>query len=200
MPNPTVLLQQYILHASLLASPLEAGSIAGVSGRLLILSWLCFTVISSPNVFLPSSNLPLSAKVEQRIKLMSHSRKSCCLQMRRQKEFSAAASNRGKRFTGISFFSWLHSLAQESEALGYSVGFFLCFLKASSNQVAMECRALGRREQWITIFVGFGMIRIVWESSLAKVFLVKQEGIWEQKHEVTLLYLCYINKNNWVSC
>lgn len=78
---------------------------------------------------------------------MSHSRKSCCLQMKGQKEFSAAASNRGNRFRGISFFSWLRSLAQESEALGYSAGFFLCFWKVSSNQVAMECGALGTQEQ-----------------------------------------------------
>lgn len=46
---------------------------------------------------------------------MSHSRKSCCLEMKRQKEFSAAASNRGKRFSRISFFSWLHCLVQESK-------------------------------------------------------------------------------------
>lgn len=78
---------------------------------------------------------------------MSRSRKSCCLQMKRQKEFCAAASSRGKRFRGILVFSWLHFLAQESEALGYSVGFFLCFWKVSSNQVAMECGALGTQEQ-----------------------------------------------------
>lgn len=32
-----------------------------------------------------------------------------------------------------------------------------------------------------------------------KSFWVKQEGIWEQKHEVTFLCLYYISKNNWVS-
>lgn len=88
--------------------------------------------------------------------------------MKRQKEFSVAASNRGKRFRGILFVSWLHALAQESKAWGYSVGFFLCFSKVSSNQVAMECGALGTQEQQITIFVGFGTIRIICESSLEK--------------------------------
>lgn len=49
------------------AVPLEAGSIAEVNGRLLILAGCAsLLLISSPRVFLPSSNLPLSAKVEQR--------------------------------------------------------------------------------------------------------------------------------------
>lgn len=99
---------------------------------------------------------------------MSHSRKSCSLQMKRQKEFAAAASNRGKRFKGISFFIWLNSLTQESEALGCSVGFSLCFWKVSNNQDAMERGVLGTHEQQITSFVGFGTIRIVCESSLEK--------------------------------
>lgn len=48
------------------------------------------------------------------------------------------------------------------------MGFFLCFSKVSSNQVAMECGALGTQEQQITIFVGFGTIRIICASSLEK--------------------------------
>lgn len=58
---------------------------------------------------------------------MSHSRKSCCLQLKTQKEFSAAVSSRGRRFRGISFFSRLRSLAQDSEAVGYSASFFPLF-------------------------------------------------------------------------
>lgn len=68
---------------------------------------------------------------------MSHSRKSCSLQMKRQKEFSAAASSRGKKEVEQDLiFSWFYSLAQESEALGYGAVLSLFFWKVSSNQVA----------------------------------------------------------------
>lgn len=54
------------IHTSYFHPP-EAGSIAEVNGRLLILAGCAsLLLISSPRVFLPSSNLPLSAKVEER--------------------------------------------------------------------------------------------------------------------------------------